>query len=67
MTDGASLRVYKQLLRKLFAAASSKVGELRTVVWVNPKQSEEEPILWLENGARAERKRLLRIQAERGK
>src|SRR5262249_52144021 len=52
--------------RGLFAAAAYKVGELRHIIWVNAERSEEEPIHWLENGARAERKRLLGVQAERG-
>jgi hypothetical protein len=50
--------------RELFATAAPKVGELRLIVWVNPERSEEEPILWLDNGARSEKKRLLRIHTE---
>jgi hypothetical protein len=46
--------------RALFAAAACNVGELRSIVWVNPERVEEEPILWLENGARSERKRRLK-------
>ena len=53
-----------ETVRKLFAGAAHKVGELRLIVWANPKRSEEEPVLWLENGARAEKKRLLRIHTE---
>lgn len=45
--------------RKLFASTSMGVHELRTVVWVNPDKTEECAVLWLENGAKPERKRQL--------
>lgn len=50
--------------RELFAVAARRVGELRNIIWVNPGRSEEELILWLGNGAKAERKRLLKVQTE---
>jgi hypothetical protein len=46
-------------VRKLFDGAAVRVGELRTVVWVNPALPEEQPIDWLNNGANPERDRLL--------
>jgi len=63
----ATVRVVISLdekVRKLFAVATREVGELRFIVWVNPERLEEEPMHWLENGARADRKRLLRVRAE---
>lgn len=45
--------------RKPFAEASGSVGELKKVVWVNPAQEKEEAISWLQNGAKAEKKRQL--------
>jgi hypothetical protein len=43
----------------LFRGASQRVAELRTIVWVNPEESEEKPIPWLEAGAPPERHRML--------
>jgi hypothetical protein len=48
-----------EAVRALFAQVSQKVGELRTVVWVNPDKAEEQPITWLESGAPAEASRQL--------
>ncbi|HFD38283.1 MAG TPA: hypothetical protein ENJ31_00310 [Anaerolineae bacterium] len=51
--------------RDAFAKASASVGELRTLVWVNPATVEEqEAILWLEQGAPAERSRQLGVWGE---
>lgn len=41
-----------ETVRKLFAQATQHVGEIRNVVWVNPERAaEEQPIIWLKNGA----------------
>ena len=45
--------------RNLFAEAARTVGELRSIVWVNPAKTTEQPISWLENGAKPEKKRRL--------
>ncbi|MBI3302030.1 MAG: hypothetical protein HYZ72_08145 [Deltaproteobacteria bacterium] len=50
-------------VRKLFAVAARSVGELRKVVWVNPEQTEEQAVLWLENGAKPEMRYLLGFRA----
>lgn len=41
----------EQFVRTLFAHASRQVDEIRGIVWVNPDRTEEEPIIWLKNGA----------------
>ena len=46
-------------VRSLFRRAADQVGELRTIVWVNPEREEETPLLWLRNGASAELERML--------
>ena len=46
-------------VRALFRRATDQVGELRTIVWVNPELEDEEPIPWLERGAPAEPERML--------
>jgi hypothetical protein len=51
--------------RELFAVASGRVGELRSIVWVNPEKTEEKSIAWLENGAEAEKERLLGFEEEK--
>lgn len=52
-----------QTVRKLFAAASDNIRELRNVVWVNPEKEEEQVIAWLGNGARPDPKRRLGFRA----
>src|SRR5712691_9172343 len=51
--------------RGLFAVAARSVGELRNVAWVNPDKTEEQSVLWLENGAKPEKRRLLGFRAEK--
>ncbi len=46
-------------VRGLFGQAAGQVGELRTIVWVNPEREEETPLLWLKRGAPAEPERTL--------
>ena len=41
----------ESIARELFTKACGRVAELRTIVWVNPDQPEEEPIARLERGA----------------
>jgi hypothetical protein len=49
-----------QIARQLFATASQRVGEIRNIIWVNPdRTTEEEPIVWLKNGAPPELHRQL--------
>ena len=45
--------------RRLFAEATKTVDALRGVVWVNPENSDEGSIDWLEKGAKVENKRRL--------
>jgi hypothetical protein len=45
--------------RGLFGKAAQSVGELRSIVWVNPEMVDEHPIPWLENGAKPEKRRRL--------
>jgi len=48
--------------RRLFSDAAEGIGELRSIAWVNPDKSDEEPIAWLEGGARPEPDRCLGLQ-----
>ncbi len=51
----------EEIIRQLFARASQRVGEIRDIVWVNPERmEEEEPLVWLQNGAPPEECRKLR-------
>lgn len=45
--------------RDLFSKACVSIKELKSIVWVNPDKTQEEPILWLKAGARSELKRRL--------
>src|SRR5207245_884085 len=42
--------------RSLFVRAAKSVGRLRNIAWVNPNRPDEEPIVWLEQGAKGEKK-----------
>ncbi len=48
-----------ETVRQLFRQAAASVGELRSVVWVNPDQVAEQSIIWLENGAKPDKERRL--------
>ena len=45
--------------RSLFARASPHVPALKSIVWVNPERAEEDPVGWLDRGAKLERQRML--------
>ena len=53
-----------ETIRRLFARASQHVGEIRDIIWVNPSYAEEEPVIWLQNGALPEDCRKLRTWAD---
>ncbi len=46
-------------VRALFSNASSRVIELRNIVWVNPTQEDEHALQWLRDGALNEPERKL--------
>ena len=49
-----------ETIRGLFKQASQQVSEIRNIIWVNPdKTTEEQPIVWLQNGALPEAHRRL--------
>ena len=49
-----------ETIRGLFKRASQSVGEIRGIIWVNPdRTAEEQPIVWLQNGAPSEAHRRL--------
>ncbi len=45
--------------RRFFCAASSSVGELREILWVNPVNEKETPTQWLNEGAPNEEHRMI--------
>lgn len=45
--------------RRVFSSASTRVGELRVIVWVNPTRKDQDPVGWLRDGARTEVSRQL--------
>ena len=48
-------------VRRHFAYVAQRIGEIRDIVWVNPERvEEEEPLVWLQNGAPPEECRKLR-------
>lgn len=51
--------------RRLFSQLAGDRTALRDVVWVNPGRLEEEPVAWLEKGARPEKERRLGASAKR--
>ena len=59
MTTDWSVASLDQKVRQLLGPASAGVAELKRIVWVNPDQSEENCIGWLEHGAKPEKQRKL--------
>ena len=60
LVAGQTVISLDQDARIRFDRAAQSAGDLKTVVWVNPdKIREEEPLLWLQNGAKPERRRRL--------
>ena len=49
-----------ETVRRCFARAAQSVDEIRRIVWVNPDHTEEEPLVWLQNGAPPDDHRQLR-------
>ena len=45
--------------REHFAYAGVNVGELRSIIWVNPSKPEEKCVDWLKKGAKQEKSRKL--------
>ena len=52
-----------ETVRGCFARATRRVGEIQHIVWVNPEHTEEEPLVWLQNGAPPDEHRQLRTWA----
>jgi len=52
-----------ETVRRLFAVVARDVGALKSIAWVDPDKAEEQPLLWLENGAKPDKKRLLGFRA----
>jgi len=50
-----------ETVRKLFNLSTKHIGVLKNIVWVNPDKADEQPFLWLKNGAKPEKKRLLGV------
>lgn len=48
-----------EAVRDLFTRSSESVGIIRAIVWVNPDITSEEPLKWLELGARTDKERWL--------
>lgn len=54
-----SIAALDDTARRAFINAARSVREIRRIVWVNPAKTNEQPIDWLENGARIESTRQL--------
>ncbi len=55
VTDNSIISM-DETVHDLFKDASSKVGEIRTILWTNPDRDYEEKIRWLEEGAELKEK-----------
>jgi hypothetical protein len=49
-------------VRKCFAKVAVDFDPLKDIIWVNPAQTAEKPLDWLQNGAEAEIERSLGFQ-----
>ncbi|MBM4086346.1 MAG: hypothetical protein FJ272_16295 [Planctomycetes bacterium] len=57
-TDGTIVSLDEEA-RGITAAVATRVGELRSIIWVNPDKADEQAISWLEEGAKPESKRAI--------
>jgi len=48
-----------EIVRTLFGTSCQTVGQMKSIVWVNPDKPEEQPFAWLEAGAEPEKHRQL--------
>ncbi len=55
VTDNSIISM-DETVHDLFKDVSSKVGEIRTILWTNPDRDYEEKIRWLEEGAELKEK-----------
>ena len=61
LTTDQTIISLDETVRQCFAQAAQRVGEIQNIVWVNPDhKEEEEPLVWLQNGAQPEDHRQLR-------
>jgi len=51
-----------EIVRALFGTACQTMGQIKSVVWVNPDKAEEQALVWLEEGAESEPPRQLGFQ-----
>ena len=61
-TDRIVVSLDNTVLR-LFVAATSTVGEIREVIWINPVETPDVVIKWLENDTPPEESRKLRFRS----
>ena len=59
LTTDRTIISLDETIRRLFKRASQQVSEIRDIIWVNPDRPEEQPIVWLQNGAPTEPNRRL--------
>jgi len=60
LTTDQTITSLDETVRQLFKRASRSVGEIQNIIWVNPdRTAEEQPIVWLQNGAPPEAHRRL--------
>jgi len=59
LVTGQTVIALDEIVRALFAASCQTMGQMKSIVWVNPDKSEEQPFGWLEAGAEPERQRQL--------
>ncbi len=52
--------------RKLFSQTAQRVGELKSVMWVNPDKTEDRAIDWLEAGAKPDKNRQIGFGEDQG-
>ena len=59
LTTDQTVIALDEVVRALFGTVCQTMGQLKTIVWVNPDKAEEQAAEWLEAGAEPERQRQL--------
>ncbi len=53
-----------EIVRALFGTACQTIGQMKSIVWINPDKPEEQILLWLEDGAEPDKSRKLGFQQD---
>jgi hypothetical protein len=63
-TDRRIVSLDEKIARRYFRMAAQEIEKLQELVWLNPSKPEEKAIEWLQDGAPADRWRMLGCEVD---